>query len=80
MGIFGTDEEQVIKDNQNNGIGNGNISNVTLSDTADGLLILMFILTILKFIEIGYIIYTSHVRKIKKRYNNNNAHPSNAAT
>lgn len=77
MGWWDSSEEQVIKDNQINGLGNGNISNVILGDSADTLLILVIILTVLKFLEFAFVIYTGHVRKIKKRYNN--AHPNNCS-
>lgn len=66
MGWFSEDEEQLIKNADNS----GNVSNVVLGDNANFVQIFLIILTILKFIEIAYIIYTSHVRRIKKRYNN----------
>lgn len=66
MGLFSNDEQQT-KSADNS----GNISNsLELQENANLTQILLIIITILKLIEIAYLIYTSHVRKIKKRYGN----------
>lgn len=81
MGWFSSEEEMDSKSNQNIGVGNNNINHVTRSGSMDILITLILILTVLRFVEIIYFIYTNFIRKIKKRYNgnqSNNLYPSSA--
>lgn len=65
MGFFSNDEEQSFKNSDSNANVNNNL---IFEDSASVVQILLLTLTILKIFEITYLIYTSHVRRIKKRY------------
>lgn len=67
MGLFSSDEEQLIKNTENSGSVNNNL--VLSGDGANFVQIILLILTLLRLIEIIYIVYTSHVKRMKKKYN-----------
>lgn len=67
------DSQENIKDSVNS----GNVSNnVIVNDNAHILLTLLGVITVIKIVELACIFYTSHVRKLRKRYNNGSNNPA----
>lgn len=69
MGFWSADENEVIKTSDSTGNINNNL---VLSNEAETYVeILLLIIAIIKLAEFIYIIYTSHIRRMKRRFGNN---------
>lgn len=70
---MGSGESTPVKTTENTGTNNNNINNnlVIHEDTQDYYYfteVLLIIIAILKAVELIYLIYTNHVRRMKKKY------------
>lgn len=72
MGWFSSDETEIVKSSDNS----GNINNhlVLSGNEVTYVEILLLFIALLKLAEFLFIVYTSHIRRVRKRYNgaNNN--------
>lgn len=66
MGLFGSDESSAVKTSDTT----GNISNNIVNKNSNEFIeIMLVIISIFKLLEFAMIVYSSFIRKIKKRYN-----------
>lgn len=66
MGFFGSDESSAVKTSDST----GNISNNIVNKNSNEFIeIMLVIISIFKLLEFAMIVYSSFIRKIKKRYN-----------
>lgn len=70
MGIFSSDETVTTKTTVNTGDIHNNIA--LSEDTGTTIKVLLIVITILKLLEFAMIIYSSFIRRIKKKYNGAN--------